>query len=179
MQCRRNDEKACIKCGTIFRPRGKIRKHTAQYCSISCSKKGKIPPNLKIAQAASPITKKGYPSHLKGKKRKMSDQWRENRRKAGYEGNKRGEDHWNWKGGVTAENAKFRRTDDYKTWRINVYMRDRWTCQECGIHCEKGVIVAHHIKSFNDFPELRHDVDNGITYCRSCHASIHQFLKAA
>jgi hypothetical protein len=34
-------------------------------------------------------------------------------------------------------------------------------------------LVAHHFKSWDEFPELRLDVDNGITLCKPCHQSIH------
>lgn len=80
------------------------------------------------------------------------------------------EKHWNWKGGVTPENHRLRNTPEYKEWRDAVYRRDRWTCQECGA---KKSIVAHHIKTFNEYPELRHSVPNGVTLCRSCHKKEH------
>jgi len=38
-------------------------------------------------------------------------------------------------------------------------------------------IVAHHLKLFSEFPELRFSVDNGIVLCRSCHLKVHKNLK--
>ena len=55
----------------------------------------------------------------------------------------------------------------YKLWRKEVFQRDYYTCLICG---EKGgELNAHHIKSFKDFPELRFEVDNGVTLCLECH----------
>jgi hypothetical protein len=181
--CWKNDEKACLACGKIFRPRGRIQKHKAQYCSISCSKKGKIPPNLLIAQAASPVKKGNQIARcLKGRKRpKYSDEWLANMRYAFAHTrvNHSGKSHWNWKGGITPENMALRHRSDYTAWRKAVYARDRWTCQDCGIHCKPGNIVAHHIRGFKEYPELRYEPDNGITFCRKCHAALHQCLTEA
>lgn len=158
-----------------------IKKGWGEYCSRSCSKKGKIPLNLKIAQAASPIKKGNKIAYcLKGRKRpKFSDEWLANMRYAFTHKrvNHSGENHWNWKGGLTSFDQAIRHGRDYTEWRKMVYARDNWSCQECGIYCRSGNIVAHHIKDFKNFPELRFDVDNGITYCRKCHASLHQHLK--
>jgi 5-methylcytosine-specific restriction endonuclease McrA len=85
----------------------------------------------------------------------------------------RGEKHPKWKGGITPINKGIRQTLEYKEWAKNVYKKDYWSCKICGKKCEKKDIVAHHIKSFNDFPELRFIIDNGITLCRSCHRKIH------
>ena len=175
-------EKKCKECGDIFyTKKAHIKRGWGKYCSISCAKKGKIPPNLKIAQAASPIKKGNKIARaLKGKKRPdFSKEWISNMRYAfkNTRVNHSGEDHWNWKGGVTQYDRALRRGRDYNEWRKMVYARDRWTCQECGIHCMAGNIIAHHIKSFHDYIELRHDIDNGITYCRACHASIHHNIK--
>ena len=55
----------------------------------------------------------------------------------------------------------------YRQWRSDVFSRDNWTCQTCGI---RGVYLeAHHIKSWARYPELRLDLQNGATLCRECH----------
>jgi len=82
-----------------------------------------------------------------------------------------GENHWNWKGGISKSNRELRRREEYIKWRDAVFRRDNWTCRICGY---KGHdIVAHHILDFHKYPELRFDLDNGITLCRSCHKKIH------
>lgn len=83
------------------------------------------------------------------------------------------ERHHFWKGGITPENDKIRKSDEYNTWRVQVYYRDYYTCQDCGIHCEPFNIVAHHLKSFALFPTERLNVANGITLCRKCHFNRH------
>lgn len=84
-----------------------------------------------------------------------------------------GEKHGMWKGGIDLENERLRHSDKWINWRNEVYKRDFYTCKMCKKHCGKD-IVAHHIKLFSKFKELRFDVNNGMTLCRSCHAKIHQ-----
>jgi len=81
-----------------------------------------------------------------------------------------GEEHWNWQGGVTCPNHEARNTQDLKSWRRAVYQRDNYTCQRCGLKgVRKHPIEAHHIKAFALYPELRFEVNNGITLCKECH----------
>ena len=80
--------------------------------------------------------------------------------------NQSGKKHYCWKGGIT-RNRHFCSRPEYKQWRMNVYLRDNFTCQYCGI---KGVYLeAHHIKRWVDYPELRYDINNGVTLCKECH----------
>lgn len=81
---------------------------------------------------------------------------------------KPGAGHWNWKGGISAENNRLRQSSEYKTWREAVFRRDNWTCQKCGRR--GGAMEADHIKLFSRHPELRFDVSNGRTLCKEpCH----------
>lgn len=95
---------------------------------------------------------------------KLKELWAEGKLKS-----RSGDQHWNWKGGITPLIRLLRHTPEYKAWRLAVYKRDKWTCQDCAKHCDTKTIVAHHIKSFKEYPELRYEVDNGITLCRKCH----------
>lgn len=63
-----------------------------------------------------------------------------------------------------------RNSDNYKQWRKAVYKRDGYVCQDCGT---KKDLQAHHIKPWQRYPELRYEVNNGITLCRKCHLKAH------
>lgn len=66
----------------------------------------------------------------------------------------------------------YRKTEEYKVWRANVFNRDGFKCQVCGQ--VGGMLNAHHIKEFSKYPDLRYEVDNGVTLCESCHKKIHR-----
>jgi len=83
-----------------------------------------------------------------------------------------GVDHWNWKGGITPQNARIRHSAEYRTWRNSVFKRDNFTCQKC--YRVGGKMQAHHIKSFSLHPALRFELSNGITYCVKCHKKFHK-----
>lgn len=80
-----------------------------------------------------------------------------------------GENHHNWKGGVTPEKLRIRNSLEYKYWRIGVLISDGHTCQCCGNRNKKDLRV-HHIENFAERPDLRFVISNGITLCRHCHS---------
>jgi hypothetical protein len=87
-------------------------------------------------------------------------------------GKNRGSSHYRWKGG-----KPWLRFSDpqYLAWRGAVLERDSYTCRDCDRRCaryEKG-LAAHHLQSYAEHPDLRFDVDNGVTLCRGCHMARH------
>lgn len=85
-----------------------------------------------------------------------------------------GNKHPNWKGGVDIEHTRIKQTAEYKEWRDAVYRKWYWTCQDCNKHCDNKAIVAHHLKSFAEYPKLRFRVSNGVVLCRGCHQLRHK-----
>lgn len=77
------------------------------------------------------------------------------------------ENHPNWKGGIS-RNKHSLSEPKYRKWRIAVFQRDGYTCQEC--HVVGVRLEAHHIKSWARFPELRYEIENGKALCVPCHA---------
>lgn len=71
--------------------------------------------------------------------------------------------------------SRDRESKSYREWRERVYERDNWTCQECGQY--GGKLNAHHIQSYAHYPELRLNINNGITLCISCHKKKHRCRK--
>lgn len=68
--------------------------------------------------------------------------------------------------------VKQRSITNYKSWRISVLERDKYTCR-C---CEEvgGKLIAHHIFSYKENPDLRVDISNGITLCEKDHLEFHK-----
>ena len=86
-----------------------------------------------------------------------------------------GKNHYNWQGGITSISEKIRKSIEYKKWRRDVFIRDEFTCQDCGkTHI---YIVAHHIKDFSKYLKLRLNINNGKTLCKDCHKEEHTKCK--
>ena len=87
----------------------------------------------------------------------------------------------NWKGGITPLELQIRHCYRYRQWVSDVFTKDDFTCQDCGIR--GGRLVAHHIKLFNIILKENNiktleealncselwDINNGITYCENYH----------
>ncbi len=162
-------KKICQICGKEFL--GYFSQKN-RYCSKKCfwkSKIGKHPSEesrKKMSEAQKKIGKK--PPSNKGK----TYEELYGKEKAELVKRKIGEAHKGekchfWKGGNPINRNKHMGTD-YHKWRTAIFVRDNWTCQTCQKRGEN--IQAHHIKSWAKFPELRYEIDNGVTLCKeSCH----------
>ena len=144
LHCNKEIEKPSVESVKAWTTRHK-------FCSKQCkvdSQKGKL------------VYDNTGKKHSEETKKKMSE-------------SHKGEKAYQWKGGITPEHHNARNSDEYAVWRASVYKRDNWTCQDCGIKCQKGNIVAHHLISFVERKDLRHVVENGQVLCRPCHARVH------
>jgi len=56
----------------------------------------------------------------------------------------------------------------FSWWRKQIFQRDSFKCKIDNSDC-KGQLEAHHILSWREFPELRFDINNGITLCHAHH----------
>jgi len=180
--------KLCIICGKEFKTSGNKDRNSVVCCSRKCSSiyrrteeyQNKMNKYVGERWWSKPLLEKnkkicvicGKEYRVRGKKRRNNSKtcsgkcygiWRSQ--------NFIGKNHPRFTD-YGNEIGRLRGTLQYDEWRKKVYRKNGWICQQCGKHC-KHDIVAHHIKSFKDFPSLRFDVDNGITLCRSCHKKIH------
>lgn len=81
---------------------------------------------------------------------------------------KKGEKHGAWKKDRSLINTRIKAGYDYINWRKEVYKRDSYKCKISNSKC-CGRIEAHHILSWRDHPELRFNINNGITLCKFHH----------
>ncbi len=78
-----------------------------------------------------------------------------------------GENHPKWKGDKCKK--KDERSDSlYQNWVKMVKRRDNCTCKINNKDCS-GYCIVHHILPWRDFPELRYNINNGITLCQAHH----------
>jgi 5-methylcytosine-specific restriction endonuclease McrA len=72
---------------------------------------------------------------------------------------------------IQIENKRIRSSIEYQLWDRACMERDNFTCQKYGI---KGCrLVVHHILNFSNHPELRFNLDNGITLSKKAHDEFH------
>lgn len=56
----------------------------------------------------------------------------------------------------------------YQEWMKAVKNRDNWKCKINNQDCQ-GKLEAHHILPWSNFPELRYEINNGISLCHFHH----------
>lgn len=61
-------------------------------------------------------------------------------------------------------------TNEYKTWRRKVYVRDKFKCVLCN---SKSRLNAHHLDGWSWCIPGRYDKNNGVTLCYMCHEKFH------
>lgn len=173
--------KTCLFCGQLFyckdKHSGKGRWEKRKFCSQECYCEYK---KIQLCRDKYHTkTGKYLPCYICGKLTyyapsiliKNKNHYCSVECKAIEQSNTLGEMTPNWQGGIYPENQKARRRKIYFLWKIAVFTRDNYICQKCGRSkfVDEIKLNAHHIKSFSKFPELRYAIDNGITYCETCH----------
>jgi len=74
--------------------------------------------------------------------------------------------------GRTPQNDIARQGMEIHLWREAIFQRDNYIDQKTGIR--GGVLRAHHIQNFAQYPELRLAIDNGITLSKKSHEEFHK-----
>jgi hypothetical protein len=86
-----------------------------------------------------------------------------------------GEKHHNWIKDRTKlkkyKGNEEKRSPAYKYWRKTVCDRDGWKCKIDNKDCS-GRLEVHHILGYTEHPELRYDINNGITLCHFHHPRV-------
>lgn len=118
---------------------------------------------------------KGYPSWNKGMKGVYSMKHEGQFKKGQPPFNKglahlRKEKHPNWVSDRTklVKDEKKHLDGRYREWMFAVKERDNWKCKINNSDC-RGRLESHHILNWKEYPELRYDLNNGITLCHAHH----------
>ena len=150
-------DKICEGCGVLFKI--KLCKFAKRkYCTDVCQNKYSIPWNTGKTKAELPQLsncgrKPGSLPWNKGKKMPMIS----------------GENSHHWIPDRTKLAKRQERNDmAYKDWRRQVWLRDNFKCKIANPDC-LGRIESHHILGWTAYPELRYEVNNGITLCHAHH----------
>lgn len=72
-------------------------------------------------------------------------------------------------------NQKWRNSSEYHHWRKAVIERDK-CCKVCS---STDKLNAHHLRDASYHPDIRFDVDNGVTLCHQCHHIFHILYKGS
>ncbi len=154
---------SCTKCGVPYETTRAVLQRRKTTLCMRCLCKQLMTPERKAKISATLILQRSTPEARAKHSQLMI-------------GKMAGSKHWNWKGGKSSINQRERNSPEYKVWRDSVFVRDGWKCSMCP-NPEGLKLVAHHIKSWAEFPLLRFEVDNGITICACCHYLVHKYIE--
>jgi len=132
---------------------------------MSEARKGKTPKNIKFLNE---LSKNKNPEWI----RKYSEA-----RIGKPRMNMRGENHFNWKGGISLLRNRIQSLFKYRQWRSDVFTRDNFTCQICEIKADHYPKMFYkirdefNIKSLEDAENCEElwNINNGRTLCKNCH----------
>ena len=79
-----------------------------------------------------------------------------------------GKNHHNRKGGISNRDIHSLNNPRYRNWRMEVFARDNFKCRIADENCN-GMLQAHHILRWSEYPELRYQPNNGIALCQAHH----------
>lgn len=98
--------------------------------------------------------------HLRGERNGMSG--------------RRGANNPNYQGGSSPERQRQYASSEWRELQRVIYARDGYRCRRCGAgKTERRGLHAHHIQPWAKRPELRFDLANIVTLCRTCHQWVH------
>ncbi len=170
----------CKTCGKEFNKKkswaDRCKEH---YCSMKCKRTYKI---VKCAYCLKEIKIKG--SRLKERnycnishqlKYEYENGIRERKPSEKlYKAHKKkcsGKNNYMWKGGKRKWKLTYYDSYYQTKWqelRLKIYERDNWTCQICGVNCQKkNKIQCHHIVPYRISQD--NSESNLITLCVKCH----------
>src|ERR1017187_3511551 len=172
----------CPSCGKEFCKKV-YKKAQAVYCSQSCAYKGRSDGTTKRT-----ITKP-YKCYRKPKRicvvcqdefiYKGYNQKHCSRKcfEIAHKNNMSGKKNPAYKDGSSHDKRGWR-GNDWETIRLEIYKRDNYVCQKCGVKCESkrdyknsdNIIQCHHIENYNG---KNNNDSNLITVCLKCHLKIH------
>jgi hypothetical protein len=85
---------------------------------------------------------------------------------------KTGEQNPHWRGGCTPERQGLYCSEEWAKACVEVWKRDKATCQRCGASSQDTVFHIHHIVPFS-IKELRTEPANLVLLCAECHWFVH------
>ena len=147
--------KVCPKCSTEFFVKPSLIRVVC--CSLRCARLG-VPASEKQKEAAR--------KHALGNTySKGRIPWNK-----GLRGFLAGVQHYNWIADRTMVKTTDREHNDprYKQWKKEIHTRDKAKCRIANEDCS-GRLEAHHILPWSESPELRYEVNNGISLCHYHH----------
>ena len=79
---------------------------------------------------------------------------------------------------VDQKNTRSSQSNLIAAWQAKVFHRDKLTCRICYREADALIqsnidLHAHHILSWPSYPEVRFEVNNGLTLCDECHYCYH------
>ncbi len=134
----------CKFCGTEFE-RSPSHKHKNQYCSPECRSRDKTV-TKQCEVCGKTITRPKSQSIYEHFYCSMRCQGMAKRKHRGQ--------------------SQGRRSPEDLAWKREILKRGNYKCAMCG---STERLEAHHIKPIKDFPDLRHELENGMCVCHQCH----------
>lgn len=182
----------CVICDKPLYRRPSEFKAGVEFCCKGCRgelyKRRPPSPNLELGRVKGENHLKGIKkSEASNNKRSISHKqfYKEHPEVAIERGKKnRGENNYNWKGGVNDLNVAIRLLWENRKWQNKVKDRDGRKCVECN---STELLEAHHIKELSEIIEIYDiknidearvceelwNIENGITLCECCHYKKH------